>query len=70
MQILYQLIPTLIRWAMTLAITGGLATATLHLAKEAASSTQNGLVNLSALNHQLTGRHHFQSVRHRAQGKQ
>lgn len=55
MQPLFQILTLLLRWTITLAITGGLATATMLTMKNAADATAYGLVNLSALNHQLTG---------------
>ena len=55
MSMLYQITTTLIRWALYLAVTGGLVSATLYLGQEAAKETQNGLVSLTSLYRQLMG---------------
>ena len=55
MSTLYQITSTLIRWALYLAATGGLVSATLYIGQEAAKETQHGLVSLTSLNHQLMG---------------
>ena len=52
---LSQIVSTLIRWALVLGATGGLAGATLYVGQEAAKATQSGLVSLTSLNRQLMG---------------
>ena len=64
MSTLYQITTRLIRWALILAATGGLASATIYIGQEAAKSSANGLVSLTALNHQLMGSSRHHHVRH------
>lgn len=55
MSSVFQIVSTLVRWGVTLAVTGGLVSATQHIVAEAASAKQSGLVSLTGLNRQLMG---------------
>ena len=53
---MFNLVTSLIQWALFLGVAGGLIDATIAMRNEAAKAHQMGLVSLSQLNHSLLGR--------------